>query len=300
MKVGLQISSFTWPGGARGDRPDARPDRPPGRRRRGRLDLGHGPLLPDPRERPARGADARGDDRARLHGRPLPAGAARADGRRHPLPPARACGSRRPRRSTCCRAAAPGSGIGAAWNDEESRALGFPFPPLGERFEMLEETLQIAHGMFQGERGSEASFQGRHFRAERLLNSPQSLSRPQGADHGRRRRRAEDAPPRGPVRRRLQRLRRTRGHRPQVPDPRRALRRGRARPERDRALDPPGRPPVDRAPTATASRRPRSSIASGSCPTPAPSTSSSTSRRSTSRPGWRRSAGTCVPRLQAL
>jgi F420-dependent oxidoreductase-like protein len=69
-------------------------------------------------------------------------------------------------------------GIGAAWNAEESRSLAFPFPPLGERFEMLEETLQIAHAMFQGERGSEASFQGRHFRAERLLNSPQSLTRP--------------------------------------------------------------------------------------------------------------------------
>jgi F420-dependent oxidoreductase-like protein len=69
-------------------------------------------------------------------------------------------------------------GIGAAWNAEESRALAFPFPPLGERFEMLEETLQIAHGMFAGERGSEAAFQGRQFRAERLLNSPQSLSRP--------------------------------------------------------------------------------------------------------------------------
>jgi F420-dependent oxidoreductase-like protein len=69
-------------------------------------------------------------------------------------------------------------GIGAAWNAEESRALAFPFPPLGERFEMLEETLQIAHQMFDGERGSEAAFQGRQFRAERLLNSPQSLSRP--------------------------------------------------------------------------------------------------------------------------
>jgi len=69
-------------------------------------------------------------------------------------------------------------GIGAAWNAEESRALAFPFPPLGERFEMLEETLQIAHGMFEGERGSEATFVGRRFRAERLLNSPQSLSRP--------------------------------------------------------------------------------------------------------------------------
>ena len=69
-------------------------------------------------------------------------------------------------------------GIGAAWNQEESEALGFPFPPLGERFEMLEETLQIAHGMWTGERGSEEAFTGRQFRASRLLNSPQSLSRP--------------------------------------------------------------------------------------------------------------------------
>ena len=86
-------------------------------------------------------------------------------------------------------------GIGAAWNAEESRALAFPFPPLGERFELLEETLQIAHGMFEGERGSEGAFQGRRYRAERLLNSPQSLSRPADPDHGRRRRGAEDAPP---------------------------------------------------------------------------------------------------------
>ena len=69
-------------------------------------------------------------------------------------------------------------GIGAAWNEQESRGLGFPFPPLGERFEMLDETLRIAHSMFEGERGSEQSFDGRHYRAERLLNSPQSLSRP--------------------------------------------------------------------------------------------------------------------------
>jgi F420-dependent oxidoreductase-like protein len=69
-------------------------------------------------------------------------------------------------------------GIGAAWNEEESNGLGFPFPPLGERFEMLEETLQIAHGMWSGERGSEAAFEGRHYQASRLLNSPQSLSRP--------------------------------------------------------------------------------------------------------------------------
>ena len=69
-------------------------------------------------------------------------------------------------------------GIGAAWNAEESHALAFPFPPLGERFELLEETLQIAHAMFDGERGTEGTYHGRHYQAERLLNSPQSLSRP--------------------------------------------------------------------------------------------------------------------------
>ena len=69
-------------------------------------------------------------------------------------------------------------GIGAAWNAEEAMALGFRFPGLGERFEQLEDTLRIAHEMWTGESGSEARFQGRQVRASRLLNSPQSLSRP--------------------------------------------------------------------------------------------------------------------------
>jgi F420-dependent oxidoreductase-like protein len=69
-------------------------------------------------------------------------------------------------------------GIGAAWNQEESDALGFPMPPLGTRFEMLEETLRIAHAMWQGERGSEEAFAGAQYTAGRLLNSPQSISRP--------------------------------------------------------------------------------------------------------------------------
>ena len=51
-------------------------------------------------------------------------------------------------------------GIGAAWNEDESLALGFPFPTLSERFEMLEETLRIAHGMWDGERGTEEAFEG--------------------------------------------------------------------------------------------------------------------------------------------
>lgn len=69
-------------------------------------------------------------------------------------------------------------GIGAAWNEEESHGLGFPMPPLGVRFEMLEETLQYVHSMWEGERGSGKAFEGKHYQAERLLNSPQVLSRP--------------------------------------------------------------------------------------------------------------------------
>ena len=69
-------------------------------------------------------------------------------------------------------------GIGAAWNQEESQALGFPFPPLGVRFELLEDTLRIANAMWAGELGTGEDFQGRHYRATRLMNSPQALSRP--------------------------------------------------------------------------------------------------------------------------
>jgi F420-dependent oxidoreductase-like protein len=66
-------------------------------------------------------------------------------------------------------------GIGAAWNEDESRALGIPFPPVAERFERLEETLRICLQMW---RGDETPFQGRHYRLERPLNSPQALTRP--------------------------------------------------------------------------------------------------------------------------
>jgi F420-dependent oxidoreductase-like protein len=66
-------------------------------------------------------------------------------------------------------------GIGAGWNEEESRGLGVPFPPLKARFEMLEETLQICLQMW---RGDESPFHGRHFQLERPLNSPPALSRP--------------------------------------------------------------------------------------------------------------------------
>ncbi|MGH2455776.1 MAG: LLM class F420-dependent oxidoreductase [Candidatus Limnocylindria bacterium] len=69
-------------------------------------------------------------------------------------------------------------GIGAAWNEEESAGLGFPMPPLRERFELLEETLRMAHAMWTGGSGSGERLEGRHLTATRLLNSPQALSRP--------------------------------------------------------------------------------------------------------------------------
>ena len=66
-------------------------------------------------------------------------------------------------------------GIGAAWNEEESRGLGIPFPPVAERFERLEETLQICLQMW---RGDESPYRGQHYQLDRPLNSPQSLTRP--------------------------------------------------------------------------------------------------------------------------
>jgi F420-dependent oxidoreductase-like protein len=66
-------------------------------------------------------------------------------------------------------------GIGAAWNDEESRGLGIPFPPVAERFERLEETLQICLQMWSG---TDGPFEGTHYQLERTLNSPQALSVP--------------------------------------------------------------------------------------------------------------------------
>ncbi len=66
-------------------------------------------------------------------------------------------------------------GIGAGWNEEESRGLGIPFPGTGVRFERLEETLRIAHQMWAGD---QTPFVGEHFRLDRPLNSPQAIQRP--------------------------------------------------------------------------------------------------------------------------
>jgi len=66
-------------------------------------------------------------------------------------------------------------GIGAAWNEEEHRGLGVPYPGTSERFERLEETLQLAHQMWSGD---DRPFDGRHYHLERPLNSPPAISSP--------------------------------------------------------------------------------------------------------------------------
>jgi F420-dependent oxidoreductase-like protein len=66
-------------------------------------------------------------------------------------------------------------GIGAAWNEEEARGLGLFFPPTAERFERLEEALQICQQMWSSDEGP---YTGKHYRLERTLNVPAALSWP--------------------------------------------------------------------------------------------------------------------------
>lgn len=68
-----------------------------------------------------------------------------------------------------------GLGIGAAWNEEECKGLGFPFPPVAQRFRELEETLQICLQMWSD---SEAPYEGAIWQLERTLNSPQNVTQP--------------------------------------------------------------------------------------------------------------------------
>jgi F420-dependent oxidoreductase-like protein len=66
-------------------------------------------------------------------------------------------------------------GIGAAWYEREHKALGVPYPPVAERFERLEETLQIVRQMWSDDEGP---FEGRHYQLAETINVPQPLTRP--------------------------------------------------------------------------------------------------------------------------
>jgi F420-dependent oxidoreductase-like protein len=66
-------------------------------------------------------------------------------------------------------------GIGAGWYEREAHGLGLDFPPLAERFERLEETLQIAMKMWAGD---STPFEGKHYHLKEPINKPQALSKP--------------------------------------------------------------------------------------------------------------------------
>ena len=66
-------------------------------------------------------------------------------------------------------------GIGAAWYEREHRGLGVPFPPTAERFERLEEAIQICLQMWSDDNGP---YEGRHYRLDETLCSPMPVSTP--------------------------------------------------------------------------------------------------------------------------
>ena len=207
MKVGLQISSFTWPGGAAAIGPTL------ARIVRQADDLGFDSIwvmdhffqirgVGQVEEPMLEGLTTLGFMAAQHVARP-----AGADGRRRPLPRARAVGQGR---------------------DDARRAVGRPGLARHrgglERARVARARVPVPAARATGSRCSrrrcrsatrcsrasaarEAAFDGRQFQAERLLNSPAVALAAAGADHGRRRRREEDAAPRGAVRRRVQRLR---------------------------------------------------------------------------------------------
>jgi F420-dependent oxidoreductase-like protein len=66
-------------------------------------------------------------------------------------------------------------GLGAAWYDREHAALGIPYPPLSQRFEMFEETLQICRQMWSETNGP---YDGKHYQLAETICEPQPIRRP--------------------------------------------------------------------------------------------------------------------------
>jgi F420-dependent oxidoreductase-like protein len=66
-------------------------------------------------------------------------------------------------------------GIGAAWYEREHLGLGVEFPPVSERFERLEEALQICHQMWSDDDGP---FDGKHYHLAETICSPRPIQKP--------------------------------------------------------------------------------------------------------------------------
>ena len=152
MQLDIHVPRFTWPGGAGGHRADVRLAGPDGRGHRGAHALGDGPLVPDGDAVAGRGADARGVHGTLLRRRQDRATALPAPRRRCDLPPPGLLA----KTVTTLDVLSGGRaelGLGAAWYEREHRGLGVPFPPLSERYERLEETLQICFQMWSDDNG---------------------------------------------------------------------------------------------------------------------------------------------------
>ncbi|HVU74938.1 MAG TPA: LLM class F420-dependent oxidoreductase [Mycobacteriales bacterium] len=66
-------------------------------------------------------------------------------------------------------------GIGAAWYEREHKGLGVPFPPLAERFERLEEALEICQQMWSDDDGP---YEGKHYRLAETICNPRPIQQP--------------------------------------------------------------------------------------------------------------------------
>ncbi len=69
-------------------------------------------------------------------------------------------------------------GIGAAWYEREHRSFGIPFPATGERFDRLQEQLEVITGLWSMPRGERFSHEGRHYRLEDCANFPRAAQQP--------------------------------------------------------------------------------------------------------------------------
>ncbi|MDQ1480666.1 MAG: hypothetical protein QOI44_1527 [Actinomycetota bacterium] len=69
-------------------------------------------------------------------------------------------------------------GMGAGWYDQEHAAFGIPFPPTGDRFEMLEEQLAIVDGVWTTPAGESFTFEGKHYKLDASPALPKPVQQP--------------------------------------------------------------------------------------------------------------------------
>ncbi len=147
---------------------------PDGRDNRRAHTVSDGPLVPDGDALACRRADARGIHSTVLRRRQDGATAISAPGGRRDLPPPGLLAKTVTTLDVLSRGRAE-LGLGAAWYEREHRGLGVPFPPLRERYERLEETLQICFQMWSDDNGP---YTGTHYQLAETLCSPQPVSSP--------------------------------------------------------------------------------------------------------------------------